>query len=75
WEYIVVVYPKGEDWQVIDVEASSKLQAAIKAVNTVMGYDVYNEEAIPFGSVAELSAAVVDLGITSIGEILLKGSK
>lgn len=72
-KYTVLVYPKDDDWQIVDVEAQTKLQAAVKSVNMVMGYDVYSEEDVPFSSVDELNDAVTDLGITRVGDILLKG--
>lgn len=72
-KYTVLVYPKDDDWQIVDVEAQTELQAAVKSVNTVMGYDVYSEDDVPFSSVDELNDAVTDLGITRVGDILLKG--
>lgn len=72
-DYTVVVYPKNEDWQVVDVRAESKLQAAIKAVNEVMGYDAYDEENIIFDSIDDLNNWVAELGIVRVDEPLLMG--
>lgn len=68
--YVVMVYPKNEDWQIVDVEANSKLHASIKAVNEVMGYEVYKENNIIFESIEELNDVVGSLGILRVGEVL-----
>jgi hypothetical protein len=70
--YVVTVYPKNEDWQIVDVEADSKLQASVKAVNEVMGYEVYKEDKIIFDSIDDLNEDVPRLGIVCVGEVLLK---
>lgn len=68
--YVVVIYPQNEDWQIVDVEANSKLHASIKAVNEVMGYEVYRENNIIFESIEELNDVVGSLGILRVGEVL-----
>ncbi|MFJ8528371.1 hypothetical protein [Bacillus sp. NPDC094106] len=72
-KYVVVVYPKDDDWQIIDVEANSKLHASIKAVNEVIGYEVYKENNVIFKSIEELNDVVGSLGIMRVGEVLLRG--
>ncbi|MCU5283048.1 hypothetical protein OCA22_32485 [Bacillus cereus] len=71
-KYVVIVYPKDDDWQIIDVEAKSKLHASIKAVNVVMGYEVYKENNIIFESIEELNDVVGSLGILRVGEVLIR---
>ncbi|MEC3269912.1 hypothetical protein [Bacillus thuringiensis] len=71
-KYVVIVYPKDDDWQIIDVEAKSKLHASIKAVNEVMGYEVYKENNIIFESIEELNDVIGSLGILRVGDVLIR---
>lgn len=71
-KYVVVVYLRYDDWEIINVEANSKLHASIKAVNEVMGYEVYKENNIIFESIEELNDVVESLGILRVGEVLIR---
>ncbi|WP_283747907.1 hypothetical protein [Bacillus thuringiensis] len=71
-KYVVVIYLEHDDWQIIDVEADSKLHASIKAVNEAMGYEVYKENNIIFESIEELNDVVGSLGILRVGEVLTR---
>lgn len=64
--YRVVIYPTGADWETVDVEAFSDLQAVIKAINIVLDDNVYEEEDIKFSSIEELKEDVKLKGINKI---------
>ncbi|PFF46003.1 MULTISPECIES: hypothetical protein [Bacillus cereus group] len=71
-KYVVVVYLRYDDWEIINVEANSKLHASIKGVNEVMGYEVYKENNIIFKSIEELNDVLESLGLLRVGEVLIR---